>query len=75
MFELQRQNIGKTETTHNKTNRYTGLFTKTRRHARFFAVLFIELLNNPGGVRGGAPAPPRVAGGVRGQPPRRIENL
>ena len=37
--------------------------------------LFIEPLNNPGGVRGGAGAPPRVAGGVRGgrSPPQRTE--
>ena len=33
-----------------------------------FLDLFIELLKNPRGVRGGAGAPPRVAGGV---PPRR----
>ena len=31
-----------------------------------FSVLFIEPLKTPGGVRGGAGAPPRVAGGGSG---------
>ena len=50
---------------------------KTRRHAHLFSAFLIWPLNNPGGCRGGAGAPPRVAGRVRGgsAPPRRIENL
>ena len=31
-----------------------------------FSVLFIDCLNNPGEIWGGAGTPPRVAGGVRG---------
>ena len=43
----------------------TGLF-KNKDACPLFWYLFIEPLNNPGGVRGGAAAPPRVAGGGGG---------
>ena len=54
---------------------HTGAFAKQRGMPVFVGTFLLNFKTNTGGVRGGAGAPPRVAGGLGGASDGSVESL